>query len=365
MRVVNRSLLLSPPIADTKKQWLDSLLSVINAVVVLPRPKPVADVFVSAKSVEGNRDYQVIMERLDYAMVKEGFSLVETLISQLRAFTSTWLSNQVLWRMNTREIAERLGDIVQLWHQLLTSLIASKKEISSTSVEHLVGCVHVNLEQIQAALMERYDALHKELLSSFAKLVLAQTNTFVSTLRESRNQLEKYTVSTSTHEAITLILVAREVERNLPLWKRQYNSLVASQQLLTEQHFAFPPGWVFETQLENDWDSLQQIFSRRQESITKSKDQLKKSVQEEDANIQRAMSELIHSWEQKRPLSGTIAVANARAVLVEFQTQMQSLSDKWEKVNQGRDALKLDVYIKNPLELMQTCLLYTSPSPRD
>lgn len=352
--MVNRSLLLSPPIADTKKQWLDSLLSVINAVVVLPRPKPVADVFVSAKSVEGNRDYQVIMERLDYAMVKEGFSLVETLISQLRAFTSTWLSNQVLWRMNTREIAERLGDNVQLWHQLLTSLIASKNEISSTSVEHLVGCVHVNLEQIQAALMERYDALHKELLSSFAKLVLAQTNTFVSTLRESRNQLEKYTVSTSTHEAITLILVAREVERNLPLWKRQYNSLVASQQLLTEQHFAFPPGWVFETQLENDWDSLQQIFSRRQESITKSKDQLKKSVQEEDANIQRAMSELIHSWEQKRPLSGTIAVANARAVLVEFQTQMQSLSDKWEKVNQGRDALKLDVYMKNPLELMQT-----------
>lgn len=60
------------------------------------------------------------------------------------------------------------------------------------------------------------------------------------------------------------------------------------------------------------------------------------------------MSELIHSWEQKRPLSGTIAVANARAVLVEFQTQMQSLSDKWEKVNQGRDALKLDVYMKNP-----------------
>lgn len=111
---------------------------------------------------------------------------------------------------------------------------------------------------------------------------------------------------------------------------------------------------MFETQLENDWDSLQQIFSRRQESITKSKDQLKKSVQEEDANIQRAMSELIHSWEQKRPLSGTIAVANARAVLVEFQTQMQSLSDKWEKVNQGRDALKLDVYMKNPLELMQT-----------
>ena len=357
MKVINHSLVLSPPTADTKKKWIDSLLFVISTVTTLSRPKHLSDLFVSITNSTEDRTYSTLTAQVQRELLMEGFSVIEQLTGSLRKCVNAWTSNQAIWRLNTHDITEKLGNNVQLWQTLLVSLMNSKADLENESTDRLIGCVRVSLEEMQSSLLSRYDALHKELLGAFASLVQEQSTAFIQQLHEARDLLEKFSVNTSTHEAINLILVSRDVAHSLPLWKQQRDSLIASQDLLTKQEYVYPAGWVFVDQIENDWESVKQILSRRQDSIKASQEQLKKNILAEDAKISHSIADLTHLWEQKKPLDGSLSVKDALSLLDEFQSKMESLVGKWEKVNKGRDALGLDVRLQNPLELLQTELL--------
>lgn len=167
MKVINHSLVLSPPTADTKKKWIDSLLFVISTVTTLSRPKHLSDLFVSITNSTEDRTYSTLTAQVQRELLMEGFSVIEQLTGSLRKCVNAWTSNQAIWRLNTHDITEKLGNNVQLWQTLLVSLMNSKADLENESTDRLIGCVRVSLEEMQSSLLSRYDALHKELLGCF------------------------------------------------------------------------------------------------------------------------------------------------------------------------------------------------------
>lgn len=353
IRVSNHNLVVHPPVADTKKRWIDSLLSVIGTVTSLPRIRLMPDVYAPKETGE-NATYLSIAMEIKQEPVKEGLIMIEDLIKEVNGFVGTWLKNQAIWRLNPKTISEQLNADVNKWQQLLRGVVIARKELDMENTERCIGCVHINLEQIQSSISVRYESLHKDLLNTFGSIILSSSQQFVAQLKEARNLLEKLTVSGATHEAINLILVSRDVSTNLPLWKTQKESLLSCQYLLEEQGFAFPSEWVYSQQIENDWGGLEQILTRRLDSIKSSQEQLKKNVIAEDNKVQKAIDALLLQWEASKPQEGSVPVDEALQILKEFEGKLAALNDKRMKVNKGRDALSLDVHLDNPLDLVLT-----------
>ena len=71
MKVINHSLVLSPPAADTKKKWIDSLLFVISTVTTLSRPKHLSDLFVSITNSTEDRTYSTLTAQVQRELLME------------------------------------------------------------------------------------------------------------------------------------------------------------------------------------------------------------------------------------------------------------------------------------------------------
>ena len=312
------------------------------------------DVYASASENKEDDSFSSIIANLNKDAIREGFGLIEALMERVMQFTNGWLQNQAVWKLNPKEIAESMGSNVDMWQKLLSGLSKAKADLESESIEKVIGCVHVNLEQVQSSMSIRYDALQKDLLTSFSELVLEQTKQFSQVLSSTRSELERLSVNASTNETINLILLVREVVHNLQTWKSQKNALMNCQVLLDNQNYNYPSEWIYSQQLENDWSSLEQILNRRQESIKASQEQLKKNIIMEDNKVKKAIDEATSQWEQNRPLDGSIPVQNALTTLEEFKLKFDSLNDQWSKVNKGRDALSLDVHRESPVDLLLT-----------
>ena len=316
--------------------------------------KQLQDIYSPASDGKEDDSFSSIIGNLNKDALREGLRLVEALLNRVMQFTNGWLQNQAVWKLNPKEIAESMGSNVDMWQKLLSGLSKAKADLESESIEKLIGCVHVNLEQVQSSMSIRYDALQKDLLSSFSELVLEQTKQFSQVLSSTRSELERLSVNASTTETINLILLVREVVHNLQSWKSQKNALMNCQVLLDSQNYNYPSDWIYSQQIENDWSSLEQILSRRQESIKASQEQLKKNIILEDGKVKRAIEEATSQWEQSRPLDGSIPVQSALTTLEEFKLKFDSLNDQWSKVNKGRDALALDVHRESPVDLLLT-----------
>lgn len=353
IRVVSRTLVVNPPVAESKKRWLDSLLAVVSTVTALPRLHPLTDLL-AAREEAGEQRFSGVTDLIPPRLLLEALDAVEALMAEVGRFVGTWLRNQAVWRLNPKEVSEKLGSNVGLWQELLTGLARAKSELDTASTEKVVGCIHINLEQIQSSMSLRYDSLHKDLLAAFAALVFTQTQAFVKQVGQSRGTLEQLSINASTAEAINLILATREVTHCLPLWKAQRDQLLTCQRLLEQQGFAFPAEWVYSQQVENDWSCLEQIVARRQEAIKAAQEQLKQSVVAEDAKLKATIQEAQAEWEEQKPLEGDVSVETALEVLRRFRERADALSEKWTRVNKGRDALGLDVHLENPLELVLT-----------
>ena len=312
------------------------------------------DVYASASENKEDDSFSSIIANLNKDAIREGFGLIEALMERVMQFTNGWLQNQAVWKLNPKEIAESMGSNVDMWQKLLSGLSKAKADLESESIEKVIGCVHVNLEQVQSSMSIRYDALQKDLLTSFSELVLEQTKQFSQVLSSTRSELERLSVNASTNETINLILLVREVVHNLQTWKSQKNALMNCQVLLDNQNYNYPSEWIYSQKLENDWSSLEQILNRRQESIKASQEQLKKNIIMEDNKVKKAIDEATSQWEQNRPLDGSIPVQNALTTLEEFKLKFDSLNDQWSKVNKGRDALSLDVHRESPVDLLLT-----------
>ena len=353
IRVASLTLVVNPPVVESKKKWMDSLLEVVSTVTSLPQLHPLPDLLAAKEEVVELR-FNGVTDLIAPQLLLDPLDEVEALMAEVRSFVGTWLRNQAVWRLNPKEISEKLGNNVGLWQELLAGLERAKGELDTASTEKVVGCIHINLEQIQSSISLRYDSLHKDLLAAFSNLVFTQTQTFVEQVRQSRGTLEQLSINASTSEAINLILATREVTHCLPLWKAQRDQLLTCQRLLEQQGFTFPAEWVYSQQVENDWSCLEQIVTRRQEAIKAAQEQLKQSVVTEDTKLKATIQEAQNEWEEQKPLEGNVSVDAALEVLQRFRERADGLNERWTRVNKGRDALGLGVHLENPLELMMT-----------
>ena len=233
----------------------------------LPRLKPLMDIYSPASDSRRDDSFSLVVMSISQDSIREGLQLIEQLTANVLTFTNTWLRNQAVWKLNPKEITETLGNNVDMWQKLLLGLAKAKTDLESESIEKVIGCVHVNLEQVQSSMSIRYDALQKDLLTSFSDLVFEQSKQFGQLLMKSRSDLEHLNVDASTNETINLILLVRDIVHNLPSWKSQKNTLLNCQVLLDNQGFNYPTDWIYSQQIENDWSSLEQIVAMQKVTI--------------------------------------------------------------------------------------------------
>ena len=194
-------------------------------------------------------------------------------MKEVNEYVGSWLKNQAIWRINNKEVTEILGNDLSKWQNLLKGINESRLQLEMENSKKMIGCISINVEQIQSSISMRYDSLEKDLLLSFSMMILTNTSQFESLIIEQRNKLERLNVNSSTSDAIDLILLSREVAANLPLWKNQKNTLLTGHMLSEEQDYTFPTDWMYSQQGKNDWSSSEQILAKRQDTIQKSQEQ--------------------------------------------------------------------------------------------
>ena len=122
IRVVSRTLVVNPPVAESKKRWLDSLLAVVSTVTALPRLHPLTDLLAARELLRRQPDktdrrvIHLALTDAGAALAREGQKLQSTCLDALFAGL-------------TQSEAERFQELLE---KVLTSAEVRLKEGGNT-----------------------------------------------------------------------------------------------------------------------------------------------------------------------------------------------------------------------------------------
>ena len=343
-------LVVNPPVSGTRTTWLNHFMSTIDIIITLPRLKGVLNMMDSEKVSRVQSTYYTLTSQVDPELFQSAISKIDNLVSDVTDYVQTWIKFQVLWDANPSEIADKLGTNFDTWKQVLSEVLVAKKNFETPETQKLIGPVVVDFQQVQAKMQMRYDALHKELLARFSRILKESMSGYMDELTKTRSLLESRTFDAPVSEAVELVFYTNEIRKKIPLWENQLEQYQNVNALLHKQRFQFPSNWLSITQVEGEWSSLSQIFDRKSDALQRAFPELKVKVNEEDRTIQSRLSQFLSDWSQEKPLDGSIPCHTALSTLADFNSRASVLSEQWNRCNKGKEALGLEVQLENPLD---------------
>jgi dynein heavy chain 1 len=278
------------------------------------------------------------------SVIARCYAKIEAKMSSAQAYLRTWLAYQSLWDMDLGSIYKDLGDNISKWERLLQDMKRARAMFDTQEHERVFGPILIDYSAVQAKIIEKYYALHKEILSHFAvKLAEISQGLFNTHLRAARAQLETTTFSfDTTQDIVVSVTLLQTLNQKSGSWSAQLDELKAGEKLLVHQRFLFPDNWLYAERVYGEWTTLDQILRKRLATLSQETPAIQAKIGAEDQYTEARVRELNNEWKNTKPVQGDIPYSTALTTMTVFDTKLSQLEEALQRVAQVKRALELN-----------------------
>ncbi|THY74507.1 dynein heavy chain [Aureobasidium pullulans] len=342
MAMRNQSIYLDPPLESARATWLQHLHNWLSIVCSLPKIQ--AERFELALSF--NQDPVAVtfsdLPLLCVDPLSNAYNAVEDKISVIGGYVDQWLQFQSLWDLQSEQVYEYLGEDLAMWLQLLLEIRKKRETFDTTETTRSFDHLTIEYEQVQLKVNAKYDQWQHELRTQFAQRLGNRMSEVFAALQKARQELEGQSLeASSTAQAVTFITTVQQCKRKVKSWEPEVNTFRDGQKTLIRQRYQFPTDWLYVEQIDGEWTALNQVLDRKSKVIEDQTDALKAKIVAEDRVVAGRITEMTASWNDSKPVSGTIPPEEAVSTLAEFETGFAQLNEQSEMVAKAKEALNL------------------------
>jgi len=158
-----------------------------------------------------------------------------------------------------------------------------------------------------------------------------------------KTKLEETSLDSASTENIVLgVTFIQEVKQKSGTWAKEIEIMASSEKLLKKQRYAFHSDWTETSVVKGLHASLLQILERRTRAMEQQVPLLQARVSAEDKTASKQLLELLKSWEQEKPLRGTVSPPEALRMLTMYELSMKQAHVHQENLIRAKDALGLE-----------------------
>ena len=348
--MANQKLFVSPPLEQSRAEWIDLYHKHISIIATLPRIiSSKYDVF---SEKEENQDYTSLLKSLEPQLARKAYLEIEKHLTQARNFTQQWLQYQTLWDVSLNVITEHCGHDMAKWQSLLTDIRAARTALDHADEEEVFGPIVINFRQVQNKVTGKYDVWQKEAQVQFGGMLETQIKDLSSELTTMKLKLEGTHMDGNTSDIIEGIHALAKLKNNIANYKEIVANFEQGERVLQKQRYKFPESWQYASSLVNTLNDLQQIYQRRASFLDKEMPSLMSKVQEEDKSLSTKVSDLFDEWKGKKPEAGAYTPEEAVRIISVFHVQAMKLKDEQDALGSAKLVLGLDTLPDERLNLL-------------
>lgn len=274
--------------------------------------------------------------------LSETFNVIGNRLGHISEYVDKWLQFQSLWDLQAVQVYDALGDDLSQWLQLLQEIRKSRATFDTSELGRSFGNVRIDYEQVQTKVNAKYDQWQYEILVKFGGKLGNRMREVHSEIETARKDLERQTLeASSTAHAVSFITIVQQCKRKAKVWGPEVDLFRQGQTTLSRQRYQFPNDWLHVEQVDGEWTALNEILERKSKIVQDQTDALRAKIAAEDKVIVDKIAEIIHQWNEEKPVSGTTPPEEASRTLSSFQSRLESLQAESEMVSKAKEALDL------------------------
>lgn len=339
----NQVVYLEPPIESARANWLSQLHEWLGVVCNLPiimssRYEMKVDIDGSSAS-KARFTYIPGLCIRDLSVV---YRNIEEKLGEVGGYVDKWLQFQSLWDLEPDYVYGVLGEDLAKWLHLLQEIRKTRETFDTSESSKTFGTVTIDYEQVQTKVTGRYDQWQHDIRLKFAGRLGNRMRELYADIEKARGDLEGQSLeASSTAQAVSFITVVQKCKRKVEVWEPEIDIFRQGQTLLTRQRYQFASDWLFIDQVDHEWMALNEILERKLKIVDDQTDALRAKILAEDKVVSGKISEIIASWNEKKPISGNIAPNEASSTLNSFENRLTSLKSETDMVFKAKEALNL------------------------
>mmetsp|Transcript_17192 Transcript_17192/g.32539 ORF Transcript_17192/g.32539 Transcript_17192/m.32539 type:complete len:4250 (-) Transcript_17192:45-12794(-) len=351
--LTNQEIVSFPCLPFVRSKFLEEFHKYIGTICSLKCPQSGRfDVFES-HAVSGNNEYPktfgYLIHNMNSTKLAKAYGYIEDLIHSVSSFVTQWLAYQTLWDTRVLDVADTIGDSIELWQNILQDAAAARKTLDSSLTSSQFGPITVHFEKVQSQINFKYDSWQKELQTYFAKVVgqkIVRLHEMVSTSKE---QLEDITLDNGapTEDIVLGVTYIQEMKLKIEPWGNEVEALIYAERSLRRSRHTFPSDWLEGSRLKGQFHQLDQILHKRGRAMNDQLPLLQSRVISEEKVANSKISEILMSWEEEKPLRGNIDPTNAIELLSKYEFTIKKAKADDENLLKAKDALGLNISTSN------------------
>ncbi|KAF2279064.1 uncharacterized protein EI97DRAFT_465408 [Westerdykella ornata] len=346
----NQVIYLNPPIEHARASWLDQLQQWLAVICNLQKVKASRyQMRLELNEDVSSTQFSNLPSRCTDSLA-EVYGAVEGRLREISSYVDEWLQFQSLWDLQSEHVYEILGEDLSRWLQLLQEIRKTRATFDNSDVSRRFGYVTVDYEQVQVKVNAKYDQWQQEILVKFASRLGQRMAEAYAEIAKARKDLEAQTLeASSTAQAVSFITTVQQCKRKVQAWEPEVEIFRQGQTMLARQRYQFPPDWLHMDQIDHEWQALNDILERKSKVADDQADALRAKIIAEDKLVNQKISDLTGEWSEQKPVSGSIAPADASATLATFDQKLNQLRTESENISKAKEALGLPPSPENTL----------------
>lgn len=336
----NQVVYLDPPIESIRASWLSQLHEWLAVVCNLP-------VVMSSRyemkiNVNGPGARFIHLPSRCIDELSTVYQIIEDKINDISGYVNKWLQFQSLWDLEPEHVYDVLGDDLAKWLQLLQEIRKTRETFDTSESSKSFGKVTIDYEQVQTKVTGRYDQWQHEIRLKFAGRLGNKMREIYAEIEKARRDLEGQSLeASSTAQAVSFITIVQQCRRKVEVWEPEIEIFRQGQTLLNRQRYQFANDWLFVDQIDHEWTVLNDILDRKIKVVEDQTDALRAKILAEDKVVSQKVSDVTISWNDEKPISGTIPPKEASATLGSFETRLTNLRSESDMVFKAKEAMNL------------------------
>jgi dynein heavy chain 1, cytosolic len=337
----NQVIYLDPPLEYARASWFSDMHAWLGVVCNLRKIKASR----YEMSIASNGDFDTCFTDLPKhcaESLSQVYTTIEDKLLEISKYVDKWLQFQSLWDLQSDQVYEILGDQLSRWLQLLQEIRKTRNTFDTTEVSRTFGHIIIDYDQVQTKVNQKYDQWQHEILTKFAGRLGNRIREVHAEVEKARRDLEVQTLeATSTAQAVQFITIVQTCKRKVKAWGPEIEIFRQGETTLGRQRYQFPTDWLSISQVDNEWEALNEILTRKSKIVQDQTDALRAKITAEDKVVAEKIAEITAQWNEEKPVSGTIIPEVASSTLTSFETRITTLHEESRMVCKAKEALDL------------------------
>lgn len=352
IKLKDQMIYLEPSINEAREFWYSQLHSALAIVCSAKRIEYRLEANFYKDNVFRETTYRSILKQISDTVLKNCYQQLESKIEEASEYFKTWLSYQVLWDIQPRNIYDKLGDDMEKWQQLMNELRAGRKTFDNSETQKSFGSIVIDYSLVQTKINNKYDSWHKEIMTQFANTLNENIKSFYKTIYSARINLENNSLDNVSTDIVTIITEIKESEKNLKTWQNDMDKYKNGKKILDKQRFHYPSDFCNIDQLESEWSKLKQILSKKSKAMKEQIPAIQARILAEEKVILEKVREIETIWNAKKPYKAD-STTDALNTLVMVEGMVKRSKDEYVKNCRAKEMLDMEFSDPNKLDSLE------------